>query len=78
MNGMAGSANEGMEDASSQVHVDILPLKIPCSEKDTETGIGASGGKYSGMESNERIRAVRPYPFTFATFAKQRYVVFIL
>lgn len=46
------------DDASAQVEIDILPLKFPGDE----------------VETNKRIRVVRPYPFTFATFAKERWL----
>jgi 23S rRNA-/tRNA-specific pseudouridylate synthase len=46
------------DDAAAQVEIDILPLKFP-------------GDK---VETNKRIRVVRPYPFTFATFAKERWL----
>lgn len=46
------------EDQDSLVKVEILPLQFPGDDTKTE----------------KRIRVVRPYPFTFATFAKERYV----
>ena len=50
----------GIDDdaSSSHVQIDILPLKFPGDESET----------------NKRIRVVRPYPFTFATYAKARWL----
>ncbi len=49
------------DQESSLVQIEVRPLKLPGD--DTET--------------DKRIRVVKPYPFTFATFAKARYEIFL-
>ena len=46
------------EATSTQVQIDVLPLKFPGDD----------------LDGRKRIRVVRPYPFTFATFAKERWL----
>lgn len=46
------------DDNSSLVQIDVVPLKLPGDTRKTD----------------RRIRVVRPYPFTFATFAKERWL----
>jgi 23S rRNA-/tRNA-specific pseudouridylate synthase len=52
------SATAADRATSPQVQIDILPLKFPGDDVNT----------------NNRVRVVRPYPFTFATFAKERWL----
>ena len=56
LTGPAAGNEERADDAASQVQIDVLPLRLPGDDSET----------------NKRIRVVRPYPFTFATFAKAR------
>jgi len=60
LTGMATGKDSSPDDdaSSSLVQIDILPLKLPGDN----------------CQTNRRIRVVRPYPFTFATFAKQRWL----
>ena len=51
----------GRDDANSEVQIEILPLAMG----------GHSGTDFGGIV--KRMRVVRPYPFTFATFAKARW-----
>ena len=53
----------------SDLDVDILPLVI-----DSATGEPVAAADVSSDDVVKRIRLVRPYPFTFATFAKQRWI----
>jgi len=53
----------------SELDVDILPLVI-----DSATGVPVAAAEASSGGAVKRIRVVRPYPFTFATFAKQRWL----
>jgi 23S rRNA-/tRNA-specific pseudouridylate synthase len=60
LTGMHTSKDFSADDIppSSVVQIDILPLKLPGDNR----------------ESNRRLRVIRPYPFTFATFAKERWL----
>ena len=53
----------------SELGVDILPLVV-----DSATGEPVAAADVSSDDVVKRIRLVRPYPFTFATFAKQRWI----
>ena len=53
----------------SELDVDIRPLVI-----DPATGDPVAAADVSSDDVVKRIRVVRPYPFTFATFAKQRWI----
>lgn len=53
----------------SELDVDILPLVV-----DSATGEPVAAADVSSDDVVKRIRIVRPYPFTFATFAKQRWL----
>ena len=53
----------------SELDVDILPLVI-----DSVTGEPVAAADVSSDDIVKRIRIVRPYPFTFATFSKKRWL----
>jgi Pseudouridylate synthases, 23S RNA-specific len=51
-------SQDDTDSSSSLVQIDIVPLKLPGDSR----------------ESNRRLRVIRPYPFTFATYAKERWL----
>ena len=53
----------------SELDIDVRPLVI-----DSATGVPVTAVDVSTTDVVQRIRIVRPYPFTFATFAKQRWL----
>ena len=53
----------------SELDIDVRPLVI-----DSAIGVPVAAADVSSTDIVQRIRIVRPYPFTFATFAKQRWL----
>lgn len=65
---------EPSNDASSLVHVDVVPLSIVnpliCNDNN-----GSNSTFYTDQHlDRRRVRIVHPYPYTFATFAKARWI----
>ena len=63
LNGEGGKGGERYQDA---VEVEIKPLVFPQES--------SNGTESSVIHGQRRIRVIKPYPFTFATFAKARWV----
>ena len=53
----------------SELDIDYRPLVI-----DSATGVPVAAANVSSTDIVQRIRIIRPYPFTFTTFAKQRWL----
>jgi 23S rRNA-/tRNA-specific pseudouridylate synthase len=55
------------------VEVEIKPLVFPKESSDEDVG-RQTNEKETANNGQRRIRVIKPYPFTFATFAKARWV----
>ena len=63
---------EKAEDATRLLHVEVVPLSKAFSFLANISG-GVQHNKHH-CKDGRRVRVVHPYPYTFATFAKSRWL----
>lgn len=61
-------------DNSTMVESEIVSLDLFLSDEHVKPSADEKGDERNFDKNQKRIRVVKPYPFTFATFAKGRWL----